>query len=106
MIPLSQLSKATREALAFLKVQPDVAEAEVFAAWNGNLTVRLNYTSRIPSNAVEEPKSVDSYGLGIRTAFNTPEGLKNRLWQRALRPLHRGREAGPGHGALRRRPRL
>ena len=76
MIPLSQLSKATREALAFLKVQPDVAEAEVFAAWNGNLTVRLNYTSRIPSNAVEEPKSVDSYGLGIRTAFNTPEGLK------------------------------
>ena len=77
MIPIRQLSKATREALAYLKAQPDIAEAEVFAAWNGNLTVRLNYTSHIPSNGVEEPKSVDSYGLGIRVAFNTPEGIKN-----------------------------
>ncbi len=76
MIPLRDLSKATREALAYLKAQPDIAEAEVFAAWNGNLTVRLNYTSHISSNGVEEPKSVDSYGLGIRAAFNTPEGLK------------------------------
>ena len=76
LTPLSQLKKCVSDGLAFLKTQPDIAEAEVFASANGNLTVRLNYTSRIPSNAVEEPKSVESYGLGIRVAFNTPEGIK------------------------------
>ena len=74
--PLSQLKRAVRDTLAYLKTQPDIAEAEVFASSNGNLTVRLNYTSRIPSNAVEEPKSLESFGLSIRAAFNTPEGIK------------------------------
>ena len=73
---LSQLKRAVREALAYLKTQPDIAEAEVFASANGNLTVRVNYTSRIPSNGVEEPKSLESYGLSIRVAISTPEGLK------------------------------
>ena len=74
--PLSKLSRAVRDGLAYLKTQPDVAEAEVFASANGNLTVRLNYTSRIPSNAVEEPKSLESFGLSVRVALNTPQGLK------------------------------
>ena len=76
LTPISQLKRAVEDALAYLKTQPDIAEAEVFASANGNLTVRLNYTSRIPSNAVEEPKSVESYGLSIRAAFNTSNGLK------------------------------
>ena len=76
LTPLSHLRRAAREGLAYLKTQPDVSEAEVFASANGNLTVRLNYTSLIPSNAVEEPKSLDSYGLGIRVAISTPEGTK------------------------------
>ena len=74
--PVSQLKRTVRDGLAYLRTQPDVAEAEVFASANGNLTVRLNYTSRIPSNGVEEPKSLESYGLGIRAAFNTPDGVK------------------------------
>ena len=76
LMPLSQLKRAVREGLAYLKTQRDIAEGEVFASANGNLTVRLNYTSRIPCNGVEEPKSLESYGLGIRVAVNTPEGLK------------------------------
>ena len=76
MQSLANLKRTTRDALTYLKTQPDIAEAEVFASANGNLTVRLNYTSHIPSNAVEEPKSLESYGLGIRVAFNTPQGLK------------------------------
>ena len=75
--PLSQLKRAVREALTYLKTQSDIAEAEVFASANGNLTVRLNYTSRIPSNGVEEPKSLESYGLSIRAAFKSPGGLKS-----------------------------
>ena len=76
LTPLSQLKRAAREGLAYLRTQPDIAEAEVFASANGNLTVRLNYTSNIPSNGVEEPKSLESHGLGIRVALSTPEGLK------------------------------
>jgi PmbA protein len=76
VISLSILAKATRQALAYLTAQPDVAEVEVFASANGNLTVRLNYTSHIPSNGVEEPKSVESFGLGLRVAFRTPQGIQ------------------------------
>jgi len=76
MLPLAKLRTATKEALAYVAAQPGVAEAEVFASANVNLTVRLNYTSHIPSNGVEEPKSVESYGLGLRVAFRTPSGLK------------------------------
>ena len=79
MLPLVRLRAAVREALAYVSAQPDVAEAEVFVSANTNLTVRLNYTSHIPCNGVEEPKSVESYGLGIRAAFRTPEGIKTGL---------------------------
>ena len=77
MLPVSKLRTAVREALAYVRAQADVAEAEVFASANGNLTVRLNYTSHIPSNGVEEPKSVESFGIGLRVAFQSPEGLKS-----------------------------
>jgi len=70
MIPLSKLRTAAREALAYVRAQFDVAQAEVFASANTNLTVRINYTSHIPSNGVEEPKSVESFGLGLRVAFH------------------------------------
>ena len=76
LTPLSQLKRAVRDGLAYLKTQRDIAEGEVFASANGNLTVRLNYTSRIPSNGVEEPKSLESFGLGVRIAINTPDGIK------------------------------
>ena len=76
MIPINALRRCVKDALDYIKTQPDVAEAEVFASANGNLTARLNYTSHIPSNGVEEPKSVELVGLGIRVAFNTPEGLR------------------------------
>ena len=75
MLSLAKLRTAAREALAYVRAQPEVAEAEVFTSSNGNLTVRLNYTSHIPSNGVEEPKSVESYGLGLRVAFRASSGV-------------------------------
>ena len=48
MVPISKLRTAAREALAYVRAQSDVGEAEVFASATGNLTVRLNYTSHIP----------------------------------------------------------
>ncbi len=76
MVPMTQLKRAAQEALDYLRTVPDVKEAEVFVASNGNLLARLNYTSHIPSNGVEEPKSLESYGVGLRIAFGTPQGLK------------------------------
>jgi PmbA protein len=46
----------------------------VFAAANASLLARLNYTSHIPCNGVEEPKSVESCGLGIQLVLDTPAG--------------------------------
>ncbi|MDP3064836.1 MAG: hypothetical protein Q8O40_16790, partial [Chloroflexota bacterium] len=75
MKSVRELKRAVSDALAYLKTQSDIREAEVFAAANGNLTVRLNYTSHIPSNGVEEPKSIDSYGVGIRIALDSRQGV-------------------------------
>ena len=68
------LARAVRDALAFVQAQPGVKEAEVFAADNRTLLTRLNYTSHIPCNGVEEPKSTEAYGIGIQVALDSPEG--------------------------------
>jgi len=63
-----------REALALVRDSPGVREAEVFAAANGALLTRLNYTSHIPCNGVEEPKSTETYGIGIQVVLDGPDG--------------------------------
>ncbi|MCH8920983.1 MAG: hypothetical protein IIA23_09840, partial [Chloroflexi bacterium] len=77
MIPLSELEKAVSEGLAYLKAQEDVEEGEVYVAANGVLLARLNYTSHIPCNGVEEPKSVENYGVGVQAVFKA-DGEKVR----------------------------
>ena len=72
MQPLSDLRRAAKDALAYASAQPDVEEVEAFVSANANLTVRLNYTSHIPSNGVEEPKSTESQGIGLRVVLRTP----------------------------------
>ena len=76
MIPLAHLKKSVTDALAYLRSIEDIEEAEVFASSNGQLLTRLNYTSHIPCNGVEEPKSTESFGIGIQAVFKTPEGRK------------------------------
>ncbi len=73
-ITTAELAKAAGQAFEFLKPQPDIQEAEVFVASNASLLTRINYTSHIPSNGVEEPKSAESYGIGIQAVFKTPQG--------------------------------
>jgi PmbA protein len=71
---IDKLKAAAEEGLAYLQSQPGVREAEVFVASNGALLTRLNYTSHIPSNGVEEPKSTESYGIGVRAVFANDGG--------------------------------
>ena len=68
------LARAVGEALARLAAEPAVREVEVFAAFNRSLLTRLNYTSHIPCNGVEEPKSTEMTGLGVQAVFDGPEG--------------------------------
>ena len=75
MLSLTALSRAVTNALAFASSQPDVMEVEVFASASSNLTARLNYTSHIPCNGMEEAKSTENYGLSIRAAFHTHNGI-------------------------------
>ncbi|HET7876487.1 MAG TPA: metallopeptidase TldD-related protein [Methylomirabilota bacterium] len=70
----ADLTRAVEAALAFVAGQPGVRETEVFAAVNRMLLTRLNYTSHIPCNGVEEPKSTESHGLGIQAVFESPNG--------------------------------
>jgi PmbA protein len=72
----TELAHAVQAAFDLARAQPDVLEVEVFAAANGSLLARLNYTSHIPCNGVEEPKSVDAYGLGIQAVFDAPGGRR------------------------------
>src|SRR3990170_722132 len=76
MITTSELAKAVEQALGYLNSTGDMAEAEVFASSNRSLITRLNYTSHIPCNGVEEAKSTESNGIGIQAAFRTDAGIK------------------------------
>lgn len=74
MIPLSTLKSTVQGALRQIARQKDIQAAEAFASSTGHLLCRLNYTSSIPCHGVEEPKSAESFGLGVRAVFAGPDG--------------------------------
>ncbi|MBE0430357.1 MAG: hypothetical protein IBX67_00860 [Dehalococcoidia bacterium] len=76
MKELGELEQAVERALGFLKSQPEIKSAQVYASANNRLWTRLNYTSHIPCNGVEEPKSTDDYGIGIQIVLDSPDGQK------------------------------
>jgi len=83
MVSLATLKRTAEEGLRYLRRQKDIQEAEVFVASNDDLTARVNYTSHIPCNGVEEPKSTSSYGLGVRAVFQNPKGPRIGLGSEA-----------------------
>lgn len=74
MMSLASLKTAVQRALRQVIRAKDVQEAEVYASSTGHLLCRLNYTSEIPCNGVEEPKSSDTFGIGIRAVFAGTDG--------------------------------
>jgi PmbA protein len=70
-VRIAELKRAAEAALALLAAEPGIREAEVFAAANRSLVTRLNYTSHIPCNGVEEPKSTEMSGLGLQVVFES-----------------------------------
>jgi PmbA protein len=74
MIPTRTLAQTAREALEILRAQDDVIEAEAMVASNTTLVARIHFTSHIPCNGVEEPKSQESIGVGIQAVFRSADG--------------------------------
>ncbi len=74
MIATRQLARTAALALEILRAQEDLLEGEVFVAANTSLVARIHFTSHIPCNGVEEPKSLESVGLGIQAVFRSPDG--------------------------------
>lgn len=74
MISVAELAQTAARAFELARTQPGVREVEVFVAANASLLARLNYTSHIPSNGVEEPKSASAQGIGIQAVFDSPNG--------------------------------
>ena len=74
MIPTRTLARAAADALEILRAQDDLVEGEVFVAANTTLVARVHFTSHIPCNGVEEPKSLESVGLGIQAVFRGSDG--------------------------------
>ncbi len=77
MISLDTLKKIASDGLEFIKTQKDISDAEIFISSLSHLLSRVNYTSSIPCNGVEEPKSTLSYGIGVQAVFK--EGNKNKI---------------------------
>ncbi len=76
MITIEQLRTCVSEGLERIRKIEGVVDAEVFASWNEQIVVRLNYTSDIPSQGVQEPKSIQFYGVGVLAAFKSGNKIK------------------------------
>ncbi len=111
MKSVAELASAAQQSLGLVLSQGGVVEAEVFTAANAALLARLNYTSHIPCNGVEEPKSVESHGIGIQAVFDAPGGrligfgsepsdLTPRGAERALAKARRAAVADPDFVSL------
>ncbi|MBI3328043.1 MAG: TldD/PmbA family protein [Nitrospinae bacterium] len=74
MIDIAELRRFVADGLE--AIRSEVVDAEIFAAWNEQLIARLNYTSDIPCNGVQEPKSSAAYGVGVLATFREGDELR------------------------------
>lgn len=73
MVSAEDLARAAAGALVHARGEPGVLEAEVFAVASRTLLARLHYTSAIPCNGLEEPKSSETCGLGVQLVLASPD---------------------------------
>ncbi|MBI4043342.1 MAG: TldD/PmbA family protein [Candidatus Diapherotrites archaeon] len=71
MISLKALRDAVDDGVKWAGRQKDAIGVEVFASSNVLTTMRLGLANNIPSNALEEFKSLEDFGIGVRVHFNT-----------------------------------
>lgn len=71
MINILELRSYAAEGLDFICNMAGVKEAEVFIVWNEQMVTRINYTSDITCNGLQEPKSTEYLGVGVNVVFKS-----------------------------------
>ena len=89
-----ELRKIADGGLERVMTLPDIKEAELFASSNDVDTTKINYTSDIPCNGVEQPSFDTSGGIGVRVVLKNGYygvGVESSLSPEAA--LNAGRKA-------------
>ncbi len=69
-ISAKELLDATQSAVHALEKIKGVKEIEAYASTNQLNILRMAYATNVPSNGLEEPKSLTDFGLSIRVLFS------------------------------------
>ncbi len=70
MVKLEELKNITQQGTRFIEKQKGVKEVEVFASANTLNILRIAFSSNVPSNGVEEAKTLHDFGLSVRVLFS------------------------------------
>jgi predicted Zn-dependent protease len=66
MVAASELRRFARESARILAAERDLAAFELYCSSADQFVMRLNFTSHIPCNGVEEAKSLSTNGFALR----------------------------------------
>ena len=69
MIKLSKLQQIVNSGLKLVRQQPDIVEGLVYASTNHRTVGRIVYTTHLPCNGLEEPKSEEDSGITVEIWF-------------------------------------
>jgi len=69
MTKLSKLQQVVKNGLELVKKETDVVEALVYASVNHRTVGRIVYTTHLPCNGLEEPKSEEDAGIMSQMIF-------------------------------------
>ena len=70
MIELKEMQDIARDGIKLLEKKKGVKQAEVFVSNNYLRVMRICFSTNIPNNALEEPKSIEDFGLSVRVFFD------------------------------------
>lgn len=74
MVNLSKLTTITTDGLKLIKKEPGLVEGLVYASSNRRTVGRLVYTTHIPCNGLEEPKSDEDIGVCVEVWLKRGKG--------------------------------
>ncbi len=70
MVELNELKAVAEKGFSFLEKQRGLKEFELFVSSNQLNVLRIAFATNVPNNALEEPKSMESFGLSVRALFD------------------------------------
>src|SRR3989344_5176724 len=69
MKTLKELQKAVKQGLQLIRQERNLIEGVVYASSNHRTVGRICYTTHIPSNGLQEPKSDEDFGISVEVWF-------------------------------------